>query len=300
MKKKNFILTVTMALFLVSCNIFEQKTFIEKIQSHPEKYKGENVLVYGYVKQQIDDSSKTTDSYILQGDKGGNIIVNTASALPETFKKYKVEGIVYISAETGMVFISEKSRVLVSGGRNMVLIMIIACLLILVVLFGVLFLTNRNRRSGSDRIITKEPIPSRPAENYDRTAMDDFKTIRIAPSSDSKTMVLIPGELKIIGGEDKGKSFRIAGYPSNSGNVVTIGREVVSGEREYAHIELKEKTVSRQQAEIIQQNGKLWLKNLSKTNLTQVDGVALKIDEMVELKPNSTIKAGEVVFQYVV
>ena len=103
----------------------------------------------------------------------------------------------------------------------------------------------------------------------------------------------------IAGLIDKGKSFKIAGYPTPSGNVVSIGREEIQGERKYAHIQLNQKTISRKQAEIISIEGKLYVKNISETNYTQVDGIELKPNEKVELKPNSTIRTGEIEFQYI-
>jgi len=63
--------------------------------------------------------------------------------------------------------------------------------------------------------------------------------------------------------------------------------------------ELNQKTISRKQAEIISIEGKLYVKNISETNYTQVDGIELKPNEKVELKPNSTIRTGEIEFQYI-
>ena len=126
---------------------------------------------------------------------------------------------------------------------------------------------------------------------------ESYKTIVVSQGA-PKTIKFIPGYLEIISGEDKSKKLRIAGYPTPSGGIVTIGREEVLGERAFAHIQLKEKTVSRKQAELISTDGKLFIKNLSETNFTRVDGVELKPEERTELKPGSVIRMGELEFQY--
>lgn len=120
------------------------------------------------------------------------------------------------------------------------------------------------------------------------------------------TVKFIPGELEIISGLDKGKSFMMAGYPTADGNVATIGRDhdgwenLIPDDRHYAHIRLKDEsnTLSRMQAELIHRGGKLYLKNLSKVNPTQVDGSDVPVNEVVEVMPNSTIKTGFIEFVY--
>jgi predicted component of type VI protein secretion system len=77
-----------------------------------------------------------------------------------------------------------------------------------------------------------------------------------------------------------------------------LGREEITGERAYAHIQLHEKTVSRKQAEILSDNGKLIIKNLSTTNYTMVDGKELLPGVTAELKPNTVFKVGEVEIRY--
>lgn len=143
----------------------------------------------------------------------------------------------------------------------------------------------------------KETIVIHKDQNYD--------TIRLQTKAPA-TVKFIPGELEILNGLDKGKSFMMAGYPTPDGNVATIGRDhdgwqnLVPAERHYAHIRIKDEsnTLSRMQAELIQRSGKLYLKNLSKVNPTQVDGEDVPVNEVVEVKPNATIKAGFIEFRY--
>jgi pSer/pThr/pTyr-binding forkhead associated (FHA) protein len=113
-------------------------------------------------------------------------------------------------------------------------------------------------------------------------------------------MKFIPGTFVITSQEDKGKSFKIPGFHTPDGSVVTIGREDVNNERRYAHIRIADKfaTVSRKQAEILFAFDKLYVKNLSATNYTVVDGYELKPNERREISAGSIIKMGELEFTY--
>lgn len=119
-----------------------------------------------------------------------------------------------------------------------------------------------------------------------------------------KTMKFIPGKLVIISGPDKGREFRIAGFPreEEDGNVVTIGRADVKGERAFAHIQLGDtyRTVSRIQAEIIQKtsSNEVYLRNKSTTNPTEVNNEQVPPEETVELQNEDTIQMGELVLRY--
>ena len=115
-----------------------------------------------------------------------------------------------------------------------------------------------------------------------------------------KTMKFVPGRLVIAAGPDQGKEFRIAGRPTPEGNVVTIGRAEVEGEKAFAHIQLGDtyRTVSRMQAEIIQQDDKILLKNTSETNPTMVNGDHVPTGESVELDGGDMIRMGELMLRY--
>ena len=115
-----------------------------------------------------------------------------------------------------------------------------------------------------------------------------------------KTMKFVPGRLVIAAGPDQGKEFRIAGRPTPDGNVVTIGRAEVEGERAFAHIQLGDtyRTVSRMQAEIIQQDQTILLKNTSETNPTMVNGDQVPAGDTVELEDGDMIRMGELMLRY--
>ena len=115
-----------------------------------------------------------------------------------------------------------------------------------------------------------------------------------------KTMKFVPGRLVIAAGPDQGKEFRIAGRPTPDGNVVTIGRAEVEGERAFAHIQLGDtyRTVSRMQAEIIQRDQTILLKNTSETNPTVVNGDQVPAGTTVELQDGDMIRMGELMLRY--
>lgn len=115
-----------------------------------------------------------------------------------------------------------------------------------------------------------------------------------------KTMKFVPGRLVIAAGPDQGKEFRIAGRPTPDGNVVTIGRAEVEGEKAFAHIQLGDtyRTVSRIQAEIVQQDDTILLRNKSETNPTMVNGEQVASEDTVELEDGDMIRMGELMMRY--
>ncbi|MGE5432937.1 MAG: FHA domain-containing protein [Syntrophomonadaceae bacterium] len=358
MKKYMVPASVLLVVFW-SAVLFSQpkKITIEEISKDPAALNSTAVEVEGIVTQYVPSTSSTTSYYMMNGEYGGSVKVNTSSGAPELFKRYKVSGTVYIDPLSKGPFISERTRsslepAVNSGqaeGTDPLVILLVVLFLLLAAIFIYTQISRRRERNYEEVIyalpltpqngtmtLPETPIADKPVEvprekrrmepviekpfpvmemppaekktsgnnssgnNSSAPFYDsDFRTIKIVPSA-PQTITFIPGQLEIISGEDSGKSFRIAGFPTAGGSIVSIGREVVTGERAYAHIQLNEKfrTVSRRQAELIYKDHKLYVKNLSETNLTQVDGVELKPGECAELKPDAKIRTGEIEFQY--
>ena len=42
---------------------------------------------------------------------------------------------------------------------------------------------------------------------------EEFQTVKLSPSSD-KTLKFIPGQFILLSGKDRGKPFRVAGFPT--------------------------------------------------------------------------------------
>jgi|WetSurMetagenome_2_1015567.scaffolds.fasta_scaffold111026_1 hypothetical protein len=316
------------------------RTTIETIIANPGQFANNAVEFDGLVEQYVAATSSTTSYYLIKGEYGSVIKVNTADPAPETNRKYRVTGIVYIEPVGNEPFVSEKTKTYIdargpaTGGaqvgagntqgggqqatgetkevetpRDNTLIYLLVGLLVLLVGAFIYFVARRSKADqqadystpGTGGAAPLSPKPGFP-EGTDTPTMstsNDYKTVRIAISS-PKTLKFVPGQLVIASGEDKGKSFRIAGYPTPEGSIVSIGRESVTGDRAYSHVQIDNKfsTVSRKQAEIISREGKLFVKNLSETNLTQVDGIEIKPGQLAELKAGSTIRTGELEFQY--
>jgi hypothetical protein len=173
-----------------------------------------------------------------------------------------------------------------------VLIVVIGLLVV-----GIGYLLISSFTSKPDEVPLKAAQEDAAGPSYDEA----FKTVQIVTDKEAKkTLVYIPGKLVIQTGEDKGKEIILSGYPGSDGAVVSIGSREETGEKKTAHIRLLEPTVSRAQAELILLNKdkKLMVKNLSKTNYTQVNGEEILPDTMKEVVPGDTLKTGEVEFKY--
>lgn len=287
-------------------------TTIETIVTNPEKFSEQAVEISGTATL-FAAASATTGHYLLKGISGSAIRVNTTEGSPDLTKKYRVSGIVYLDPSTHIPFISEKARaredlpvqtppVQAAGEEEGRTWFWLAPILVVLVLAGAVTVARRRKTSAPpdaapvkvEPAPVKEEPPAPPPE-----PASDLKTVRITLPS-AMTMKYVPGELVVLSGEDKGKSFKIAGYPTPEGSVVTLGREPVTDERAYAHIQIEERfhTVSRKQAELIWKAKKLFVRNLSDTNPTQVNGMVIKPGKMVQLKPGSVMRTGELEFEY--
>lgn len=312
--KKIFGVIVFFIVLTFSSTSYAQEIFIKDILQNPVTYEGELVEVNGLVMQYIEATEKTTAHYLLKDDYGAIIRINTAEGEPETNVKYKASGIVYIDQSRNEPFISEKSRQRIQKEtttiiaqqpaektwleENLLLVIIIGSIIIVILLLIILFTSRRiTRRYPTTTTATKPPVTEEATYKTKETPTEELKTM-IIPKPSSKTMKFIPGELEVTAGQDKGKKLKIAGYPTDDGSVITIGREKVTGPRDYAHIELKERTISRKQAEIIYRDGKLFIKNLSETNFTRINGEEIPVNSSKELVSGAVLTFGEVEITY--
>jgi hypothetical protein len=325
------LITVTWVV-LFTLNSFAQDASIKRIFENPGKHVGEIVEVQGNVTQYVPAGTRTTAYYYLRGDFGNEIKVQASvSGAPETTKKYKVKG--YFNIINSEYIVQETSREslerpaparvqhadrelrrqeeLMKQKSDNTLIYIIIGIAALLIIVLILVFTRKKQETidyskntgyaDPPHTIPVNPPPvSSPETIRTDSESQGFKTIRFVSSP--KTMRFIPGQFTITTQEDKGKSFRITGYPMHGDSVVTIGREEVKGERSYAHIKIddKFKTVSRKQAELIYSNQILWVVNKSESNYTQVDGYELRPGEKKEVQNGGIIRMGELEFKYTV
>lgn len=153
--------------------------------------------------------------------------------------------------------------------------------------------------AGADHPDVEPRIKSESSSSLD-SADGDGGPATLKFQAPPKTMKFIPGKLVVAAGPDQGKEFRIAGHPTPEGNVVTIGRAEVEGERAFSHIQLGDtyRTVSRMQAEIVQEDQNIHLKNKSTTNPTMVNGEPVPPGETVQLHDEDIIRMGELMLRY--
>jgi len=127
---------------------------------------------------------------------------------------------------------------------------------------------------------------------------NEFQTIKIAASTEM-TLKFIPGQFIILTGQDRGKAFRVSGFPTPDGHVITVGRDPVEGDRAYAHIQMDVPTVSRKHAEMVFKDKVLSIKNLSDTNPIQLNSEEIPVGEFVELNLDSELRIGEIRMKYI-
>jgi hypothetical protein len=329
MKKTGLFLLAALLLWSIDGAAQYRPTTIETIVTNPDKFSDAAVEISGVVTLYTGAASSSTGHYLLKGSTGAAIRVNTTEGSPDLKGRYRVTGIVYLDPVTRVPFVSEKGRVREDGVQPTAaaagqaqgegdewdwLPWVLGILLL--ALIGALALVFRKRRRPAPVAEVGEPASPVPVEGEKESRegekatgevqaqppaepASDLKTVRLVLPS-PKTMRYVPGELVVLSGEDKGKSFKIAGFPTPEGSVVTIGRESVTDERAYAHIQIEERfhTVSRKQAELIWREKKLFVKNLSDTNPTQVNGIEVKNGKLVQLKSGSVLRTGELEFEY--
>ncbi len=313
--KKKLLLTGLCAVFLMIGNLTaQQDSTLYKIINNPDFYHNKHVVVQGVVEQYIpiyldysEEELEKTVAYILRGDFGNKITIISHLQAPATNSKYRVSGLFQIVNDPKLTYeIIETRRVEIYAEAEAIsfweqyglyiLIFVGIILLILIVILFIVVLKKPAKISKTEPRIEKE-IKKAEKEEPAFSTPSQYKTIRMAVNP-PKTMRYMPGSLEIISGEDKGKSFKMAGYPTENGSIVTLGREVVTGEKAYSHIQLNDQTVSRKQAEIIYRDGKIFLKNLSEVNYTQVNDTDIKPNEIAEIQPGSVIRTGAVEFKY--
>jgi len=109
------------------------------------------------------------------------------------------------------------------------------------------------------------------------------------------TLQFLPGRLEIGSGLDAGREIRFVNVPGPDGTDVTFGR----GEGPlYRHVQMRDKTVSRQHAVMQWRAGHWFLRNLSQTNPVARNGAVLDTVDAPCLQDGDRIEMGEVLFTF--
>lgn len=292
------------------------------ILKSPGAYVHEKVEVEGIVEKLIGDTGKSTAFYLVKDDFGDAIRVRSAEGHPKAGKRYRITGVISIHSNSKEPYISETKRILqdqpVAAAPAPALptpeeeddtALIVGLVILGIALVGVAgFLASRQKAEGGaagpalshedteEETDESDEPDAEPAAAAAGTEVFETSTIKIELSP--ATMKFMPGAFEILSGEEKGQKIRIQGYPTADGAETTIGREEIAGDRRFAHVQLKQPTVSRQQAKLVAKGGKYHLINMGSTNPSQVNGRELAVDESVELEPGDTVRFGEVELRF--
>lgn len=304
MKRQQFMrFLFSMTLVFAGLSLSAQKDTITPIKDidvdkHLDKY----ITIEGLVVQYTPSTPNTTAYYIIKGEYGRPIQVNTSTKKPAINRKYRVQGIVKSDPMTDQPYLVEiKKRMIIPiwifiGFGSIVLLILVVVVLMLV----------GNQKKSTPRT---PPVNNRTTENAGGASEEDdyeydegFKTVKIVTKAYDLTLKKIPGKLKILGSDDDGKEFKLQGKFNGVSGIITIGRDDAEGSDKATHIRITDRTVSKQQAEIIYTEGrekKVLLKNLSKVNHSQVNGDEIMVDETRKIVFGDKLRFGSASFEYV-
>jgi len=148
--------------------------------------------------------------------------------------------------------------------------------------------------SGGTQVLSDEPGET--TDEGGETTETETVKFTVPPQETVKML----GRLEVISGHDEPEIPLMAPVsqrgPSGAGHRYTIGRSPASAEDKYTHIQLKPRTVSREQAELSHVSNSFRLTNLvsEQKNPTLVNGAALEKGEQVQLSDGDVITMGEV------
>jgi len=303
---------------------------IEQIVNEAQRLDQERVIFQGIVEKIVPGTAETADFYEIKGNQGGVLRRVNTKIRPIVGNRYEVTGTVVIHNNAPLVVEERRTFLRIDPNtgeiveryvvvdppppsiNTLLLIAIIAAGIIILILIIFLIskaLLGKGEKQVRESLPKPAVAPKSVGVKGEETVFVNkdavFSTIKIERAVPA-TMKALPGKLEILNGPDTGKTFIMPGYPTAEGSIVTIGRDhdgwekQFSGNKKYAHIRVKDdsKTMSRMQIEIIYKDGKVYLKNLSSVNPTQVDGVDVATNQVVEVKFGSKIKAGYIEFQY--
>ncbi len=122
------------------------------------------------------------------------------------------------------------------------------------------------------------------------------RSLRYYQQAEDGTLEFLPGRLEVIGGADRGQEIHFVRPAQEELPSVTFGRLEGPPHR---HVQLLDRTVSRQHARLTYTESRWHLTNLSRTNPVQLNGAALPDDApATTLATGDRIEMGAVVFVF--
>ncbi len=322
-------------LLLIGFSALAKNETVKEVVAKKSEYLNTEFKLKGIIHEP--DSSLSKDSYILVDRSNDSIEIRLEDDEEslEVGSEYRFEGKLKEKDEQLYYLVNDQECLDCedeeSESNTMLFILSAA-----VVIFGVVIIYLINRQKTNNNIPPSNPFPSNPqsggfnpnpnpnqgfgnnptppAGNQASGGTDNFATIAFNPNqlpkqpvTESKTVVMnqpkpeadnkIPGSFNFtLKGEEK--SISLKGFPTGLGHIATVGREAVENEKADSHLHLADQTVSRKQAEFIFESGNLYIRNLSSTNPSQLNGKTLGSGELDQVHSGAKLKFGEVIVSY--
>ncbi|MBV6520469.1 MAG: hypothetical protein MNPFHGCM_00584 [Gemmatimonadaceae bacterium] len=143
----------------------------------------------------------------------------------------------------------------------------------------------------------ESPTPTIPVEAAARAPLlVEGTSLRYYQQAEEGTLEFLPGRLDVIGGADRGQEIHFVRPSDDELPSVTFGR--IEGPP-HRHVQLLDRTVSRQHARLTYAENRWHLTNLSRTNPVLLNGAALPNDgPAMTLVSGDRIEMGAVVFVF--
>ncbi|MFN8573912.1 MAG: FHA domain-containing protein [Gemmatimonadaceae bacterium] len=131
------------------------------------------------------------------------------------------------------------------------------------------------------------PVPRTPL-------LVEGRSLRYYQQAEDGTLAFLPGRLEVAGGADRGQEIHFVRPDSDELPSVTFGRLEGAPHR---HVQLLDRTVSRQHARMTYADGRWHLTNLSRTNPVSINGSPMSEEgPAITLESGDRIEMGAVVF----
>lgn len=274
---------------------------IQQIYRNQSVYEGRTVdLPAPVIVRSVNRSGEgESRSFTVQDEAGNGIRVLTSEALPEVYEPYRISGTVQLRKDAQIPYVVATSIEGPLGGPPTWLIVAIGGLLVAIGALGTYLVTRRRNResahsaAGRDRMDRSSPRERKQGSTY------EGETVRMdVPPLETVKML---GRLEVISGHEDPEIPLLVppsngSAPSDAGHSFTIGRAPASMENRFRHIQIKPRTVSREQAKLSFEGGTFRLTNYvsEAKNPTLVNGQALGVNEEIKVSAGDTITMGEV------
>lgn len=137
-------------------------------------------------------------------------------------------------------------------------------------------------------------LPSDPTPARRTPLLVEGRSLRYYQQAEDGTLSFLPGRLEVAGGADRGQEIHFVRPEGDELPSVTFGRLEGAPHR---HVQLLDRTVSRQHARMTYADARWHLTNLSRTNPVSINGAAMSEEgPAITLESGDRIEMGAVVF----